>query len=853
MCSALGVPASSSRYRLVAGKVRKFSRRGGVIRLSVRLWRRQSWVAGMAGTVVLDEHRRQPDLPASSCAEDQGIYQSKVRELISDNQYRLIVNVNDLRRKNEKRANRLLSNAFEELVAFQRALKDFVASIDATYAKQYEEFYIGLEGSFGSKHVSPRTLTSCFLSCVVCVEGIVTKCSLVRPKVVRSVHYCPATKKTIERRYSDLTTLMAFPSSSVYPTKDEENNPLETEYGLSVYKDHQIITIQEMPEKAPAGQLPRSVDVILDDDLVDKVKPGDRVQVVGTYRCLPGKKGGYTSGNFRTVLIACNVKQMSKDVQPSFSAEDIAKIKKFSKTRSKDIFDQLARSLAPSIHGHDYVKKAILCLLLGGVERDLENGSHIRGDINILLIGDPSVAKSQLLRYVLCTAPRAIPTTGRGSSGVGLTAAVTTDQETGERRLEAGAMVLADRGVVCIDEFDKMSDMDRTAIHEVMEQGRVTIAKAGIHARLNARCSVLAAANPVYGRYDQYKTPMENIGLQDSLLSRFDLLFIMLDQMDPEQDREISDHVLRMHRYRAPGEQDGDAMPLGSAVDILATDDPNLSQEDPQDTQIYEKHDNLLHGTKKKKEKMVSAAFMKKYIHVAKIIKPVLTQESAAYIAEEYSRLRSQDSMSSDTARTSPVTARTLETLIRLATAHAKARMSKTVDLQDAEEAVELVQYAYFKKVLEKEKKRRKRSEDESESEDEEEKSQESQEDHEQKRKRRKTRPADAKDGDSYDPYDFSDTEEEMPQVHTPKTADSQEAKESQKVELSESRLKAFKVALLDVFREAHAQSVGMNRLTESINQDREEPFSSVEIQAALSKMQDDNQVMVSEGIIFLI
>nr|XP_044632781.1 DNA replication licensing factor MCM3 isoform X2 [Equus asinus] len=744
----------------------------------------------------------------------------------------------------------LLSNAFEELVAFQRALKDFVASIDATYAKQYEEFYIGLEGSFGSKHVSPRTLTSCFLSCVVCVEGIVTKCSLVRPKVVRSVHYCPATKKTIERRYSDLTTLVAFPSSSVYPTKDEENNPLETEYGLSVYKDHQTIAIQEMPEKAPAGQLPRSVDVILDDDLVDKVKPGDRIQVVGTYRCLPGKKGGYTSGTFRTVLLACNVKHLSKDIQPSFSAEDIAKIKKFSKTRSKDIFDQLARSLAPSIHGHDYVKKAILCLLLGGVERDLENGSHIRGDINILLIGDPSVAKSQLLRYVLCTAPRAIPTTGRGSSGVGLTAAVTTDQETGERRLEAGAMVLADRGVVCIDEFDKMSDMDRTAIHEVMEQGRVTIAKAGIHARLNARCSVLAAANPVYGRYDQYKTPMENIGLQDSLLSRFDLLFIMLDQMDPEQDREISDHVLRMHRYRAPGEQDGDAMPLGSAVDILATDDPNFSQEDQQDTQIYEKHDNLLHGTKKKKEKMVNAAFMKKYIHVAKIIKPILTQESAAYIAEEYTRLRSQDSMSSDTARTSPVTARTLETLIRLATAHAKARMSKTVDLQDAEEAVELVQYAYFKKVLEKEKKRKKRNEDESETEDEEEKSQE---DQEQRRKRRKTRHSDAKDGDSYDPYDFSDTEEEMPQVHTPKTVDSQETKEPQKVELSESRLKAFKVALLEVFQEAHAQSVGMNRLTESINQNKEEPFSSAEIQAALSKMQDDNQVMVSEGIVFLI
>lgn len=297
--------------------------------------------------------------------------------MISENRKRLVVNINDVRRKAPARAAALLSNAFDEQLAFSRALKEYVASIQPSYAKSFEDFFIGFEGSFGNRHVTPRSLNARNLGNLVCVEGIVTKVSLVRPKVVRSVHYCAATKKVMERKYTDLTSFEAVPSSSVYPTKDDDGNLLETEYGLSVYKDHQSLTIQEMPEKAPAGQLPRSVDIVCDDDLVDRCKPGDRVQVVGNYRCLPGKQGGYTNGTFRTIVIANNVSQLSKDSNQIISKEEVSLCKKMA--RNNDIFELLAKSLAPSIHGHEYVKKAILCLLLGGVEKNLANGTRLRG------------------------------------------------------------------------------------------------------------------------------------------------------------------------------------------------------------------------------------------------------------------------------------------------------------------------------------------------------------------------------------------------------------------------------------------------------------------------------------------
>lgn len=792
---------------------------------------------------------------------DQGIYHQKVEDMISSNGVRVIVNINDLRKKNPKRCQQLLNESFEELICFQRALKDLVSTADPTYSKKHEEFFIGFQGSFGNKHNTPRSLTSKYLGNMVCVEGIVTKCSLIRPKIVRSVHYCPTTKKTLERRYTDMTSLEAMPSSGVYPTKDEDGNLLETEYGLSVYKDHQTFSIQEMPEKAPPGQLPRSVDVIADNDLVDACKPGDRVQVVGTYRCLPAKKNGFTTGTFRTIMIANSISLLSKEVAPMYSSEDVAKIKKFGKDKKHDVFEVLARSLAPSIHGHEYIKKAVLCMLLGGTEKTLANGTRLRGDINVLLIGDPSVAKSQMLRYVLHTAPRAIPTTGRGSSGVGLTAAVTTDQETGEKRLEAGAMVLADRGVVCIDEFDKMSDIDRTAIHEVMEQGRVTIAKAGIHAKLNARCSVLAAANPVYGRYDQFKTPMENIGLQDSLLSRFDLLFIVLDKMDPDSDRQISEHVLRMHQYRNANEQDGDVLPMGSSTFMLATQDPDEESATQQETPIFEKRDTVLHGPGRKGEKIVSMAFMRKYVHIAKHLKPQLTRPASDFIADEYAKLRNQDNLTQDhIARTQPVTARALETIIRLSTSHAKARLSKTVDLVDAKAAVELVQFAYFKKVLEKEKKSKRKSQD-SDAESEEEGTKEKGEKSPPRKKPKTRRPLRKEGDEGYDPYDIEDIEEEsgtQPSLDEERrkrrSSGSAPSTPAAQSAVTDTRLKIFRTSLYQLFKKERAQSVNLDDVKKHMaTTHADSPFSNDELMAAIDKMMDENQVMLSDQILFLV
>ncbi|KAF8898462.1 ATP dependent DNA helicase [Infundibulicybe gibba] len=804
---------------------------------------------------VLERSRIFEEFLTSEPESDLYNYKDDIQRMLRLEQTRLMVNIDDLRDYNREYADGLLKYPFEYLPAFEHALSKLISDVHQPekHEIKHKTYRIGLSGSFGDHHVSPRTLHAAQLGKMISLEGIITRCSLVRPKMLTSVHYCPKTGRFQSREYRDGTSSSSnqLPTVSVTPTTDDDGNPLQTEYGHCIFQDHQRISIQEMPERAPAGQLPRSTDIILDDDLVDKCKPGDRIQLVGLYRSI----GGGSNGAFKSLILANNINLLSSKIgggiaQTPLTDTDIRTINQLSKR--SNIFHLLSQSLASSIYGHSEIKQAILLLLLGGGEKNLPNGTHIRGDINLLMVGDPSTAKSQLLRFVLGTAPLAIATTGRGSSGVGLTAAVTTDKDTGERRLEAGAMVLADRGVVCIDEFDKMSDVDRVAIHEVMEQQTVTIAKAGIHTSLNARCSVVAAANPIYGQYDIHKDPHKNIALPDSLLSRFDLLFIVTDDVEETRDRMIADHVLRLHRYLPPGVEEGTP-----SHDILSqplsVDGPGAgsNEAEAEDTSPFEKFDPLLHigvanatgrqtrSTTRQKIEILRIAFIKKYIQYAKSKPaPVLTKGAADVIVQAYANLRNEGAEGNQ-KKTSPLTARTLETLIRLATAHARLD-------QDAKEAERIMRFALFKEVPKRQTRKKRKlnngaaaSKGEGSEEDEEESDDE----------------PEAHERMSMPPSNGQSATEAHPDLGGKAPHDPIFGDESQ--DLVMGSLQLFRSRLVNLFatRLQDEEQIFLTELLELINQGltTNNLFGTAEATLACQAMENEQELMISEGIVYKI
>ena len=637
--------------------------------------------------------------------------QSIIQDATKKNLSRVTIDINRMRESDPTLVNMVLKNPLKIIPLMEKKLDEISTNFkgekvqsNTIQSKKEEKLHLNLQGMLGTHLVSPRGLTAELTNQYVGVQGIVTRISEVRSKLVYSVHYCEETKKGNIKEYNDQMKIAE--SSNTYgqplngnfeigkasgfmnnaiPQRDINHNPLTLEYGHSKFRNNQTILLQEPPERTPLGQLPRSVEVILEGDLVDKVKPGDRIQVNGVFKTISTMSTN-TSGGVKTVLIGTNVQELNNDIQQNeFTGEDLKRIRELSKQRN--VFDVLANSIAPGIYGHQDIKRALVLQLLGGNETNLEDGTHLRGDINILMIGDPSTAKSQFLRYMLNIAPNAINTTGKGSTGVGLTAAVVVDRDLGERHLEAGAMVLGDRGIVCIDEFDKMNEVDRVAIHEVMEQQTVTIAKAGIHVSLNARCSVLAAANPIYGQYQSDVSASRNIGFPDSLLSRFDLCFIVLDEHSSELDRKISEKVLDNHMFTIDAAKFGD-----DAEDKVI--EPEIKLEENKKTTMYEKYNPR---AKSDNNNILTKEFLRKYIYYAKSkINPSLTREATDYISKSWTNIREKSVSEEWKGKTIPVTVRTLESLIRLATAYAKARLSQKVEKQDALNAVELLTNSFF-------------------------------------------------------------------------------------------------------------------------------------------------------------
>lgn len=366
-----------------------------------------------------------------------------------------------------------------------------------------------------------------------------------------------------------------FCDNSLNPGPDKQKCPPRSyslDIGKSEYFDNQMMKLQEAPENIPTGEMPRSVQVTVDRYLTDTCTPGTRVKIMGIFNITSGASSNNDASSnkqfqnkvrrpfIRVLGMQSLINEGSGSftgfAQPNITQEDQEKFEQM--RRDPNVYENLCKSVAPSIFGHADIKKAIACLLFGGCAKKLPDGMRLRGDINVLLLGDPSVAKSQFLKFVDRVAPISVYTSGKGSSAAGLTASVLRDPSSGDFQLEGGAMVLADGGIVCIDEFDKMRPQDRVAIHEAMEQQTISIAKAGITTILNSRTSVLAAANPLFGRYDDLKHASEQIDFQTSILSRFDSIFIVRDIRQDGVDKAIAGHVLRLHMHHNQREQEGE-------------------------------------------------------------------------------------------------------------------------------------------------------------------------------------------------------------------------------------------------------------------------------------------------------
>jgi len=562
-------------------------------------------------------------------------YRKRLSQMAMGGRTSVIVAFEDLLAFDQKLAEELLEKPEEYLKHASNAAFAQLQIEDPEYAERIPLVDVRLVGLL---EVAPlRKLGSEQMGKIVMVEGIVVRASPVRPMVMQGAFRCKrcGTITPVKQTGSFLKAPFACSSPDC-----GSKGPYEFVQEESTFIDSQELRIQERPEDLPPGQLPRTLGIkLIGKEIADVARPGDDVSIVGQVRAQPPTLPGV--GKLRAFILhldANSIEVLGKELETAMpSPEEEEKILELA--RDPWIHQKIINSIAPSIYGYDHIKEAIMYLLFGGVSKNLPDIT-IRGEMNALLIGDPGTAKSQLLQYVSRIAPRGLYTSGRGTTAAGLTAAVIREKG-GGMSLEAGALVLADKGIACIDEMDKMRPEDRVAIHEAMEQHTVSVAKGGIVATLNARTAILAAANPTLGRYEPHRTVAENISLPVTILSRFDLIFVLRDVPNKETDGKMSMHILELHRKGS------------SPV-----------------------------------EPPISAELLRKYISYAKSFKPVLSLDALKRLNDFYLAMRSASE-----AEGSPVaiTARQLESLVRTAEARARAALKKEVQAEDAEAAVAIM------------------------------------------------------------------------------------------------------------------------------------------------------------------
>ena len=562
-------------------------------------------------------------------------YRQRIAQVAVAGRTTLIVDFDDLLAFDQELAEELSKHPDEYLKYANNAAYAQLRTEDPEYAEKTETVTVRIVRlpetaklrKLGSKHIGK----------LVMVEGIVVRSTPVRPMVMQAVFRC--------KRCGEITPVnqtgpfLRAPFACSNPSC-RGKGPFDFIQEESTFIDSQELRIQERPEDLPPGQLPRTLNIkLMDREIVDVARPGDHASIVGTVRAVAPTLP--TVGKLRAFILhldANSIEVLGKEpetVHPSPEEEE--KILELAK--DPWIHRKIMNSIAPSIYGYEHIKEAIMYLLFGGMLKRLPDIT-IRGELNVLLIGDPGTAKSQLLQYVARLAPRGLYTSGRGTTAAGLTAAVIREAK-GGMSLEAGALVLADKGIACIDEMDKMRPGDRVAIHEAMEQHTVSIAKGGIVATLNARTAILAAANPALGRYEPHRTVAENISLPVTILSRFDLIFILRDEPNKESDSKMSEHILELHRKGS------------SPV-----------------------------------EPPIPSELLRKYISYAKGIKPALTKEAVQRLKDFYMAMRSASETEGSPIA---ITARQLESLVRTAEARARVALRKKISAEDAEAAVAIM------------------------------------------------------------------------------------------------------------------------------------------------------------------